>query len=205
MATSKFVLALLGSAIIAVPAMAQTTPAPRTTTPPVTTTTPMTTTTPVATGHVDPSKWMTTEHGGWRASKLKGVDVYNNSNEKIGDIEELILDNTGRINAVVIGVGGFLGMGEHNVAVPFSDLKFVSHGRAMTGMAGSGTAITTTMPVTGTGTGTATTTTMPVTGAGTTSRPNTNAPTAAESYPDRVILDQTKEQLKAAPQFKYHS
>ena len=194
MATSKFVLALLGSAVIAIPAMAQTTPAPRTTTPPVTTTTPMTTTAPVSTGHINPSKWMTTEHGGWRASKLKGVNVYNNSNEKIGDIEELILDNTGRINAVVIGVGGFLGMGEHNVAVPFSDLKFLSHGRAITGMAGTGTATTTT-----------TTTTMPLTGAVTTGHPNTDATNGAESYPDRVILDQTKDQLKAAPQFKYRS
>jgi sporulation protein YlmC with PRC-barrel domain len=187
MATSKFILALLSGAIIAVPAMAQTTTAPRTTTTPMTTT-PMSTTAPMPTGHIDASKWMTTEQGGWRASKLKGVNVYNNSNEKIGDIEELMLDNTGRIVAVVIGVGGFLGMGEHNVAVPFSDLKFVSHGRAVTGMAG-----------------TATTTTMPATSAVTTGHSNTDATTAAESYPDRVILDQTKDQLKAAPQFKYHS
>jgi sporulation protein YlmC with PRC-barrel domain len=182
MATSKFILALLGSAIIAVPATAQTTTAPKTTTTPMTTT-PMTTTAPMPTGHIDTSKWMTMEHGGWRASKLKGVNVYNNSNEKIGDIEELMLDNTGRIVAVVIGVGGFLGMGEHNVAVPFGDLKFVSHGRAVSGVAGTAT-------------------TMPAT---TTAMPATSATTAAESYPDRVILDQTKDQLKAAPQFKYRS
>ena len=55
--------------------------------------------------------------GNWRASKLMGLDVYNEANEKLGDVNELILDKDGKINAVVIGVGGFLGMGEHDIAV----------------------------------------------------------------------------------------
>ena len=41
----------------------------------------------------------------WRASKLVGVNVYNNSDEKIGDINDLILDSSGRVANVVIGVG----------------------------------------------------------------------------------------------------
>jgi sporulation protein YlmC with PRC-barrel domain len=49
--------------------------------------------------------------GNWRASKLMGLDVYNAANEKLGDINELILDKNGKVNAVVIGVGGFLGRG----------------------------------------------------------------------------------------------
>ena len=61
----------------------------------------------------------------WRASKLMGLDVYNEANEKLGDINELILDKDGKINAVVIGVGGFLGMGEHDIAVSMDKLKFV--------------------------------------------------------------------------------
>ena len=48
--------------------------------------------------------------GKWRASKLMGLNVYNEANEKLGDINELILDKDGKVNAVVIGVGGFLGM-----------------------------------------------------------------------------------------------
>ena len=63
--------------------------------------------------------------GKWRASKLMGLDVYNEANEKLGDVNELILDKDGKVNAVVIGVGGFLGMGEHDIAVTMDKLKFI--------------------------------------------------------------------------------
>jgi sporulation protein YlmC with PRC-barrel domain len=63
--------------------------------------------------------------GSWRASKLMGLNVYNEANEKLGDINELLVDKSGKIEAVVIGIGGFLGMGEHNVAVSMNKLKFV--------------------------------------------------------------------------------
>src|SRR3954470_18927046 len=46
--------------------------------------------------------------GQWRASKLEGLNVYNTNDEKIGDISELIVDTNGKIQAVVVGVGGFL-------------------------------------------------------------------------------------------------
>jgi sporulation protein YlmC with PRC-barrel domain len=61
---------------------------------------------------------------GWRASKLAGVDVYNEQNEKIGDISDV--DKSGKASAVIIGVGGFLGMGEHLVLVPFDKVKWVN-------------------------------------------------------------------------------
>lgn len=63
--------------------------------------------------------------GNWRASKLMSLNVYNEANEKLGDINELLVDKSGKINAVVIGVGGFLGMGEHDIAVSMDKLKFV--------------------------------------------------------------------------------
>ena len=44
--------------------------------------------------------------GNWRASKLMGLDVYNDNNEKLGDVNEFILDKSGKVTAVVIGVGG---------------------------------------------------------------------------------------------------
>src|SRR5215471_8680579 len=64
-------------------------------------------------------------HGDWRASKLAGLSVYNEKNEKIGSINDLLMDKSGAIKAAVIGVGGFLGMGEHLVAVSFDKVKFV--------------------------------------------------------------------------------
>jgi sporulation protein YlmC with PRC-barrel domain len=67
--------------------------------------------------------------GQWRATKLEGLDVYNPNNEKIGDVSELIIDRDGKIEAVVIGVGGFLGMGEHQVAVPFEQVQWIDQPR----------------------------------------------------------------------------
>lgn len=59
----------------------------------------------------------------WRSTKLVGLSVYNRANEKIGDINDLILGADGKISSAVIGVGGFLGLGEKLVAVEFSDLQ----------------------------------------------------------------------------------
>ena len=51
------------------------------------------------------------------ASQLINLDVYNLQNENLGEIEDLIIDNGKQIRAVVVSVGGFLGMGERFVAV----------------------------------------------------------------------------------------
>src|SRR6195256_4296634 len=64
--------------------------------------------------------------GTWRASKLVGLSVYNDNNESLGSINDLLTDKSGNIKAVVIGVGGFLGVGEHLVAVPLDKIKFVN-------------------------------------------------------------------------------
>src|SRR5580693_8446563 len=75
---------------------------------------------------VSTTKWMTQETAGqWRASKLIGLNVYNDAGEKIGDISELIVDRDGKLEAVVVGVGGFLGLGEHDVAIPYSQIRWV--------------------------------------------------------------------------------
>lgn len=58
----------------------------------------------------------------WRSSNIVGQAVYNKADEKVGDINELVLGPDGKISHAVIGVGGFLGMGEKLVAVQFSDL-----------------------------------------------------------------------------------
>jgi sporulation protein YlmC with PRC-barrel domain len=64
------------------------------------------------------------DKGQWQASKLIHMNVYNAQNEKIGDIKELLLDKNGKVTNVAIGVGGFLGMGERDVAVKFDQLKW---------------------------------------------------------------------------------
>jgi hypothetical protein len=49
--------------------------------------------------------------------------VYDQSNAKIGDINDVLVGSNGEVNAVIIGVGGFLGAGEKDVAVNFSSVK----------------------------------------------------------------------------------
>ena len=135
-------------------------------------------------------------HGDWRTSKVVGLNVYNDNNESIGSINDLLTDRNGSIKAVVLGVGGFLGMGAHLVAVPYDKMKFVNEPIAYTGVAGSpnGAGNRPASPVT---TGAASGTT---TGAATGSAP---ASKANPWYPDHAVFNATKDQLKAMPEFKY--
>jgi sporulation protein YlmC with PRC-barrel domain len=131
------------------------------------------------------------KEGQWRSSKLIGVNVYNDNNEKIGDIEELIVDKSGKVDNVVLGVGRFLGMGEHYVAVPMEKLKWVNEPVR--------TSSTTTAPASKSTAGTTNTTT------GEANRPNRAERAADEKwYPDHAVYNATKDQLKAMPQFKYN-
>src|SRR5207237_3799512 len=75
----------------------------------------------------------TSFNGTWRTSKVVGLNVYNDSNESLGSINDLLTDKSGNIKAVVIGVGGFLGVGEHLVAIAFDKVKFVDEPIAYTG------------------------------------------------------------------------
>jgi sporulation protein YlmC with PRC-barrel domain len=61
--------------------------------------------------------------GGFRASKLSGATVYNRDKDRIGTIDDLILSPSERNAFAILSVGGFLGMGKHYVAVPFSSLQ----------------------------------------------------------------------------------
>ena len=175
MISKHMTAALIGSALLATAAMAQTPSA----------TTNGTMNAPAATTSAADSSGF---HGDWRSSKLIGLNVYNDSNEKLGSISELLVDKEGKIQAAVIGVGGFLGVGQHDVAVAFDKLKFVD----------------TPVPTTS-----ASTTTGP---AGTGMRPGTTTGTAPAAttptktnpwYPDHAVFSATKDQLKSMTQFKY--
>ena len=114
------------------------------------------------------------DKGQWQASKLIHMNVYNAQNEKIGDIKELMLDKNGKVNTVAIGVGGFLGMGERDVAVKFDQLKWRNDPPKS------------------------------ASSAGTTTGSAQSQANRDRNYPDHAVLDATKDQLKAMPQFDYN-
>lgn len=58
------------------------------------------------------------------AADLLGKSVENSAGENVGDINDIRIDSSGKIAAVIVGVGGFLGLGEKNVALPFDQLAF---------------------------------------------------------------------------------
>ena len=144
----------------------------------------------------------TTMHhdGEWRASKLAGVNVYNDANEKIGDINDVILDKSGKAEKVILGVGGFLGMGEHYVAVPFEKLKWVNE-PAPSASSSTAPARAPATNVDSNARTAADGTARTTTGTATT----TSATRTADQnwYPDHAVYNATKDQLKAMPQFKY--
>lgn len=71
----------------------------------------------------EPSSLSTSD---WLASDIYRADIYDNAEHKIGDVTDLVMDKSGNIKTAVIGVGGFLGVGQKDVAIPFADLKVAS-------------------------------------------------------------------------------
>ncbi len=138
----------------------------------------------------------THKEGEWRASKLVHVDVYNEANEKIGDINDVILDRSGNVAKVILGVGGVLGLGEHYVAVAFDKLKWVDQPATST------TASTTSAPANAPATTAPDSATRTTTGAATTTTTTTTS-ASKRWYPDHAVYNATKEELKAMPEFKY--
>ena len=127
----------------------------------------------------------------WRAPKLVGVGVYGPNGKQVGKIDDLLMDHSGATQTVVIGVGGFLGFGKKEVAVPFSAVQWRTEPRKVpaTNAPPAPSAVSS--------------------GAGTSAqqRPMKQiSPAAAEAsqgYPDKAILNVTLAQLKGAPDFKY--
>jgi sporulation protein YlmC with PRC-barrel domain len=59
----------------------------------------------------------------FRASKMLGSTVYDLQNRNIGKVSDVVLNKDGKVDAVVLDVGTFLGMGGKYVAIPLSDIK----------------------------------------------------------------------------------
>lgn len=61
---------------------------------------------------------------GWSIkNSVMGESVYNESDEKVGDVNDVVMSPDGQITHLIVGAGGFLGMGQHDVAVPFNELQ----------------------------------------------------------------------------------
>jgi putative membrane protein len=169
-------------------------------------------------------QYLTNETAGtWRASKVVGLGVYNEQNQKVGNIDDVLFDRNGRVEGVVIGVGGFLGLGQRNVAVPYNDLRWsMTPPNSNTAANGNGSGANTNTPQNANGNPNATaTTTGAVGGLGTagdmggppaTTNNNTNLASntnasnnnGGAAYPDHAILpNASRDQLNNAPQFNY--
>jgi hypothetical protein len=176
MFTKHFAVAAIATALLSTTALAQSpAPASKDTAPAA-----QSSSTPRAETPAKPEQTQSANE--WRSSKVVGLYVYNDANERLGSINELLMDSSGKVIKAVIGVGGFLGIGESDVAVDFAQLKFVNEPMRTTS-----TAPASDRPGT-----VGTTATSPPPAA---SKPSIN--------PDHAKLSMTKEQLKALPQFKY--
>jgi sporulation protein YlmC with PRC-barrel domain len=176
----SFMAGVAGTALVATVAFAQTPTDTKSDKTEMSPPAAATTTSPAAATATSPTSFK----GDWRASKVVGLSVYNDKNESVGSINDLLMDKSGAIKAVVIGVGGFLGVGEHLVAVPLDKVKFVNEPVAYTGASASNTGAT------------KSTTTTGAAPAATASKPN-------PWYPDHAVFNATKDELKAMPEFKY--
>ena len=133
------------------------------------------------------------EKAQWRTPKLIGVDVYGADNKKIGKIDDILMGHDGKAQAVVIGVGGFLGIGKKDVGVPFSAIEWKTEPRKV-----PATDLQPTNPV-------APNTTGQTAGPPPMKETDPAATEAIQGYPDRAILNATEAQLKGAPDFYYAS
>ena len=173
--TSRYLTAaLLGSALMIAPALAQTS----------------STSSSSSSSSSSSQQINASTTGQWQASQLIRLNVYNDQNEKVGDIKELMMDKNGKIEQAVIGVGGFLGIGTHEVAVKFSELKFSDQPVPSS----SGSSSSTNRSTSGAGG----TPMSPAAGGAASSTAS-----AKKNYPDHAVLNMTKDQLKAMPQFNY--
>jgi sporulation protein YlmC with PRC-barrel domain len=138
-----------------------------------------------------------------RASKLMGVDVYGSDNQKIGDIDEVLVDKQGKIQAVVVGVGGFLGVGQKDIALRYDQVQWMSTQDVQAAAPNPGGGTTTTggtAPSATTGAGT----NPAATGSTGAARPaGGSGTTTSDNEPARAMVKMTKADLQNAPEFRY--
>lgn len=133
----------------------------------------------------------------WRASELIGTAVYGPDDASIGEINDVLVGRDGQVEVAIVGVGGFLGIGEKDVGIPFTTIewRFEEPAAAATNPDGTPAAGGTAAPTAPAGNSG---TMAPSGGAATT----TEAPSAEDAAsPDRAYVKLTREQLEQAPAF----
>ncbi|MFD1744628.1 PRC-barrel domain-containing protein [Rhizobium helianthi] len=168
--------------------------------------------------------------GAWKVSDLRGKSVYTTGGESIGSISDVLVSQDGSVNAVILGVGGFLGINEKDVAVDMSALQLgpgmtqkeadqaAANTPAVSGETTASTANNTSNPVpsanTTNGVGMGAQQQNTAAGQGT-AAPARNEQMAAnnsgssadakigeDGLPERIVLNVTREQLDQAPAFQ---
>jgi Uncharacterized conserved protein len=159
------------------------------------------------------------ETGAWRVSDLQGKAVYDPNGESIGEINDVLVSQDGSVNAVIIGVGGFLGIGEKDVAVNTAALQIgpgmtqeqadAADGGMDAGVSDETTASTTpndttaTPPVESGADNTITGTGMPEDSADQMAADDSQGTQiGSDGLPDRIVLNVTREELENAPAFQ---
>ena len=138
-------------------------------------------------------------HDEWRASKVVGQTVYDENGQAIGTVDDLLLDDSGKVSQAVVSVGGFLGIGSKLVAIPYDQLKFEPNGNAASNGPNGNPAIGTT--ATG-----ATTAATAVSDQNAGATPPNNAVASAPSRPNYfsvVMPGATKNTLTTMSDFRY--
>lgn len=167
----------------------------------------------------------------FRGTDFMGQTVYNNQDEAIGDIGDALLDQSGQISAVIIDVGGFLGIGAREVAVPFNALRLEpikdqtastttgdsgrsaaeteaaakSQGGPPPGGASGGQTGSMSNPAGSTNTGSGSAAQNAAQGQSTGSQSGSREQSQAEAgstLNKRIVLNATREELQNAPEFK---
>ena len=119
----------------------------------------------------------------WRAPKLIGVAVYGADGRQVGVVKDVLIGHDGVVQVVVIGVGGFLGLGAKDVGVPFDWIEWRTEARV----------VPTDQP-----------TVNPLSAANTAPREiDAASAEASQGYPDRAVLNVSLAQLQSAPGFQY--
>ncbi|MDI4664089.1 PRC-barrel domain-containing protein [Xanthobacter autotrophicus] len=114
------IYAAIATILLSTTALAQTATTPASPTPPAATTPMAPGATMGQSGQAFIQQQRADQH---LASSLIGMSVHGAADETLGEINDLLLDRNGMVSAAVIGVGGFLGVGEKDVAVPFQAVE----------------------------------------------------------------------------------
>ncbi len=124
--------------------------------------------------------------GQFLASDLIGTRVVGQNNEAIGDVNDVVMGQDGKAMAVLVGVGGFLGIGEKDVAIPFEQAKVMYDSGEANQTGSTGTTGSTGGAASG----------------GSGSNAAGSASGSAGQQPQRIMVSMSKEQLQQAPAFR---